>query len=183
MNFHNSLPNHVMQIPSCQDSKPICLQNIILCATATQTPFQALNTALAQTSVLSPLMTRRTVQKARSLLTAQLIITLPVPPRPSSDVCHACDNTMHPLTPPCSQRGLGGAWRTIPVDQVTRLLRPSAECLPELNYEARDVTACSLHHGSAMALLLGGTDKDTIKLVGRWQSDAIFCYLHKHYPW
>ena len=29
-----------------------------------------------------------------------------------------------------------------------------------------------------MALLLGGTDKDTIKLVGRWRSDAIFRYLH-----
>ena len=29
-----------------------------------------------------------------------------------------------------------------------------------------------------MALLCGKIDKDTIRLVGRWKSDAIFRYLH-----
>lgn len=33
-----------------------------------------------------------------------------------------------------------------------------------------------------MALLLGGTDKDTIKLVGRWRSEALFRYLHSQAP-
>jgi hypothetical protein len=29
-----------------------------------------------------------------------------------------------------------------------------------------------------MALLCGNTDKNVIKLVGRWRSDAMFRYLH-----
>jgi len=29
-----------------------------------------------------------------------------------------------------------------------------------------------------MALLLAGVDVDTIKLIGRWRSDAMFRYLH-----
>jgi hypothetical protein len=29
-----------------------------------------------------------------------------------------------------------------------------------------------------MALLLAGVDKTVIQLVGRWQSDAVFSYLH-----
>ena len=29
-----------------------------------------------------------------------------------------------------------------------------------------------------MALLCGKVDKDTIQLVGRWKSDAVFRYLH-----
>jgi hypothetical protein len=29
-----------------------------------------------------------------------------------------------------------------------------------------------------MALLCGGVDRDVIRLVGRWKSDAMFRYLH-----
>jgi hypothetical protein len=32
--------------------------------------------------------------------------------------------------------------------------------------------------GGAMALLCGRVDADTIRLVGRWKSDAMFRYLH-----
>ena len=32
--------------------------------------------------------------------------------------------------------------------------------------------------GGAMALLCAGIDTDIIKLVGRWKSDTMFCYLH-----
>jgi hypothetical protein len=71
-----------------------------------------------------------------------------------------------------------GTWEPLKPDRVTHLLKRSATSLPSLNYAAKDVTARSLRHGGAMALLLGGTDRDTMKLVGRWRSDAIFRYLH-----
>ena len=41
-----------------------------------------------------------------------------------------------------------------------------------------DITARSLRAGGAMALLCGKVDTDTIKLVGRWRSNAMFEYLH-----
>jgi hypothetical protein len=71
-----------------------------------------------------------------------------------------------------------GQWRTLKTQQLTQLLKRSAAAMPSLNYDSRDVTARSLRHGGAMALLLGGTDTDTVKLVGRWRSEAIFRYLH-----
>jgi hypothetical protein len=71
-----------------------------------------------------------------------------------------------------------GTWEPLKPDRVTHLLKRSATSLPSLNYAAKDVTARSLRHGGAMARLLGGTDRDTMKLVGRWRSDAIFRYLH-----
>ena len=40
------------------------------------------------------------------------------------------------------------------------------------------MNTCSLRAGGAMALLCGRVDADTIWLVGRWKSDAMFCYLH-----
>ena len=40
------------------------------------------------------------------------------------------------------------------------------------------MNARSLRAGGAMALLCGRVDADTIRLVGRWKSDAMFCYLH-----
>ena len=32
--------------------------------------------------------------------------------------------------------------------------------------------------GGAMALLMAHVDTDTIRLVGKWRSDAMLCYLH-----
>ena len=40
------------------------------------------------------------------------------------------------------------------------------------------MNARSLRAGGAMALLCGRVDADTIRLVGRWKSDAMFRYLH-----
>ena len=44
---------------------------------------------------------------------------------------------------------------------------------------ATDLTARSLRAGGAMALLCGHCDSDTIKLLGRWHSDAMMRYLHQ----
>ena len=40
------------------------------------------------------------------------------------------------------------------------------------------LSARSLCPGGATALLCANIDKDTIKLLGRWKSDAMFVYLH-----
>jgi integrase len=165
-----------------RNSKPICLRNVTLRATATQTPFQALNAPLAE--IIAADFSAITFDDQKNRTKGEVIA------HGSTDHHLACPTKaiirrvlylrQHdaPADTPLLSTWADGAWRTVPVDQVTRLLRRSAECLPDLNYEARDVTARSLRHGGAMALLLGGTDKDTIKLVGRWRSDAIFRYLH-----
>ena len=42
------------------------------------------------------------------------------------------------------------------------------------------IQARSLRAGGATALLCGKIDKDTIKLLGRWKSDAVDNYLRKN---
>jgi hypothetical protein len=42
----------------------------------------------------------------------------------------------------------------------------------------KDISARSLRAGGAMALMCGNIDFDIIKLLGRWQSDAMLRYLH-----
>ena len=46
-----------------------------------------------------------------------------------------------------------------------------------IGFTKADISACYLHTGEAMALLMARVDPDTIYLVGRWQSDTILCYL------
>jgi hypothetical protein len=41
-----------------------------------------------------------------------------------------------------------------------------------------DISARSLRAGGAMALLNGKIDHDTIRMLGRWHSDAMMRYLH-----
>jgi hypothetical protein len=41
-----------------------------------------------------------------------------------------------------------------------------------------DISARSLRAGGAMALLCAHVDTDIIRLLGRWQSDAMMRYLH-----
>jgi hypothetical protein len=66
----------------------------------------------------------------------------------------------------------------VPSSLLTTLLREATTLSPHLGYAATDVSARSLRAGGAMALLCGHVDADTIRLVGRWQSDAMFRYLH-----
>ena len=61
---------------------------------------------------------------------------------------------------------------------ITSTLRASAAALPQLGIRPADISARSMRAGGAMALLCGNVDADTIKLVGRWRSDAMFRYLH-----
>ncbi|CAJ1945366.1 unnamed protein product [Cylindrotheca closterium] len=62
---------------------------------------------------------------------------------------------------------------------VTAVLRESARVLgPQYNFLEQDVSARSLRAGGAMALFNSHVDSNTIRLIGRWQSDAMLRYLH-----
>ena len=71
-----------------------------------------------------------------------------------------------------------GQWVSIPSTLIMARLRTAAAALPHLGFPPSGVTARSLRSGGAMALLCGRVDRDVIKLVGRWRSDAMFRYLH-----
>ena len=72
----------------------------------------------------------------------------------------------------------GDSWKYLTSSSFNQVLKTSAAQLPGLEYDAKDVSARSLRSGGAMSLLLAGADKDTVRLVGRWRSDALFTYLH-----
>ena len=63
---------------------------------------------------------------------------------------------------------------------ITACLRLAATaCFPSTGIPAAEISARSLRAGGAMALLCGRIDTDLIKLLGRWQSDAMIRYLHQ----
>ena len=45
--------------------------------------------------------------------------------------------------------------------------------------DPKELSACSLRAGGAIALLTGGCNSDIIKLLGRWKSDAMMDCLHE----
>jgi len=62
---------------------------------------------------------------------------------------------------------------------LTSLLRLSVAVLgPTFGFRPEDVSARSLRAAGAMALLCADVDSDRIRLLGRWQSDQMFRYLH-----
>ena len=44
--------------------------------------------------------------------------------------------------------------------------------------EHTEISVCSHRASGVMALLLGGVDVDVIKIIGRWRSNKVLCYLH-----
>jgi hypothetical protein len=66
----------------------------------------------------------------------------------------------------------------VPTALITNILQEATTLCPGLGFLPADVNARSLRAGGAMALLCGRVDAPTIRLVGRWQSDAMFRYLH-----
>jgi hypothetical protein len=50
--------------------------------------------------------------------------------------------------------------------------------MPELSLQPKDISACALHAGGAMALLCAQVDPLLVQLIGRWKSDAMLGYLH-----
>ena len=69
-------------------------------------------------------------------------------------------------------------WCGIKPSHATTVLRAAASLVEhETNIPAKLITVRSLRPGGATALLCAGVDSDTIKLLGRWKSDAMFRYL------
>ena len=64
---------------------------------------------------------------------------------------------------------------------ITSLLRAAALTIPgHCGVDPNNIAARSLRSSGAMSLLLSGVDPDKIRVVGRWNSDAMFRYLHGH---
>jgi hypothetical protein len=83
-----------------------------------------------------------------------------------------------PDTPLCAVYKPNGRLTYVTSTAITKALQVSAAALPHLGFPPDEVTARSMRAGGVMALLCGKVDADTIRLVGRWKSDAMFRYLH-----
>lgn len=76
-------------------------------------------------------------------------------------------------------RSIGGKPSMISSGTVTTHLKTSASLLgPEYGVSRDDVYARSLRASGAMALLCARVDPDMVRLLGRWQSDAMIRYLY-----
>jgi hypothetical protein len=62
---------------------------------------------------------------------------------------------------------------------VTEVLRYAIRInIHQTGIESLELSARSLRAGGAMALLHGKVDLSNIRMMGRWHSDAMMCYLH-----
>ncbi len=69
-------------------------------------------------------------------------------------------------------------WYSVTARHITNALRHSANLLePRTGIPSELISARSLRPGGATALLCANVDSDTIRLLGRWRSDAMFRYL------
>ena len=91
---------------------------------------------------------------------------------------HLRDMGGGPNTPLCAIRPHKNGWVVVTSNMITDLLRHAVRLVPDCGIDPTNVQTRSLRAGGAMALLCGRVDTDTIKLVGRWRSDAMFRYLH-----
>jgi hypothetical protein len=67
----------------------------------------------------------------------------------------------------------------IKANDVTEALRYAAVATAhQTGPHYSDISAKALGAGGAMALLCGKIDHDTIRMLGRWHSDAMMRYLH-----
>jgi len=70
-------------------------------------------------------------------------------------------------------------WEAVTASILTTMLHQSATVLgPTFGLAPVDISVQSLCSSGAMALLCGHVDTDRIRLLGRWRSDEMLCYLH-----
>jgi len=73
----------------------------------------------------------------------------------------------------------GRRFKAVQAKDITAALRAATSIIgSDYNFAPSDVSARSLRAGGAMALFNSNVDSDTIRLLGRWQSDAMLRYLH-----
>jgi hypothetical protein len=63
-------------------------------------------------------------------------------------------------------------------DVTTALRLATIATAHQTGLKHTDISARSLPAGGAMALMGGRIDHSTIRILGRWHSDAMLCYLH-----
>ena len=69
-------------------------------------------------------------------------------------------------------------WYPVKSQHVTNALRHAATALnAQTGIDPDSISAQSLCPGGATALLCANQDPNKIQLLGRWKSDAMFCYL------
>ena len=87
----------------------------------------------------------------------------------------------HDATPstPLATSWTHGQKYFVTAGDITTALRLAVTLLgPDIGLVPADISARSLRAGGAMALLCAQVDTDIIRLLGRWQSDAMMRYLH-----
>ena len=79
-----------------------------------------------------------------------------------------------------SRRSFNGfKWSTVRSAKITAALSDATTIIgPQVGFTPEDVSALSMRSGVAMVLLISQVNTDTIRLVDRWRSDIILCYLH-----
>ena len=96
-------------------------------------------------------------------------------------VAHLLLHGAPPSTPLHVYYDTNGKKRAVSSAMVTSLLRTAALTIPgHAGVDVNNIAARSLRSSGAMSLLLGGMDTDRIRILGRWQSDAMFRYLYAH---
>ena len=73
-----------------------------------------------------------------------------------------------------------GLPRKVHATDITQAIRDAAKAmqLEKFGIQLHNVSSHSLRSGGAMALHLAGVPAHTIRLMGRWKSDAFLAYLH-----
>ena len=81
-------------------------------------------------------------------------------------------------TPLCSYFE-NNIWTEITAIDITKAMRTTVLAHgSQFGLTQSDISARSMRAGGAMVLLLAGVPGDTIKLLGRWKSNAMLAYLH-----
>lgn len=94
-------------------------------------------------------------------------------------VFHARAHGIPPTAPLTSYVAAGGRCCGVTSADITEALKLATRTMgSSLGFLEGDITAQSLRAAGAMALLCAHVDGDTIRLLGRWQSDEMLCYLH-----
>ena len=101
-------------------------------------------------------------------------------PRRSAGLHRYLQHGAPPDTPICRHYNPADkSWYDIKSRHITNALRHGAElCRSTTGIDPALLSARSLRPGGATALMMADIDTDHICLMGRWKSDAMFCYLH-----
>jgi hypothetical protein len=92
-------------------------------------------------------------------------------------IMHLREHRAPPTAPLCTYYR-DGSPSYVTAGDITTTLKASVTALgPQLGFLASEVSARSLRAAGAMALLCAHVDTDTIRLLGRWQSDVMLRYL------